>query len=414
MSNMIVGVKSNESDEIFADKLKELKELAKAIDFSVDYEMIQNMERVHEISYLGSGKLNELKDFVKKMNITCVIFNDELTVTQYNHVHEILDCSVLDRTSLILDIFERRAHTREAILQVEIAKLNYALPRLTGGHQDILGQQGGSGFRGSGETQLELDRRQLHARLVKLKQELSQVVKQRQKQRQKRQSTTIPKVSLVGYTNSGKSTLMNAFLKLNHQSNKTVFEKDMLFATLQTTTRLIAPYKKMPFLLTDTVGFIHYLPHVLIEAFKSTLEEVKEADLLLHVIDASNPYYQKHIDTTLQVLKEIGADEIPMLYVYNKVDLGGYAFIQTQEPHLFISAKKKINLDALYQYIRKTMFRHVKRVQLWLPYEKSQVMAELYRYGEIIEEKYQDKGIYIVAEILPETQKKIDQYEIKH
>ncbi len=357
MANLIVGVKSFEDDDTFDRKITELRQLGKALGLDIDYEMIQNLDKINDLSYVGSGKMIELKDFILSQDIQYVIFNDELTARQYNYLSDALQIDILDRTSLILAIFEKRAHTKEAILQVEIAKLNYQLPRLVGQHQDIIGQMGGSGFRGAGETQLELDRRQLYGQLQKLKQELRKTVKQRQIQRRQRQNNDIPIVSLVGYTNSGKSTLMNTLMKKNHKEHKRVFEKDMLFATLETSTRLVDQQGKLPFLLIDTVGFIAYLPHVLVEAFKSTLEEIKEADLLLHVIDASDPNYLEHVATTNAVLEEIGVKDIPMLYLYNKVDLGGYTFVQAEEPHLFISAKYGQNLESLYQYIRKTLDR---------------------------------------------------------
>lgn len=414
MANLIVAVKSYEDDMTFDRKLSELRQLAKALDLTVDYEMVQNLDRVNDLSYIGSGKIAELKEFIHIQDIKYVIFNDELSARQYNYLSELLQIDIFDRTSLILTIFEQRAHTKEAVLQVEIAKLNYQLPRLVGGHQDIIGQLGGSGFRGAGETQLELDRRQLYGQLQRLKLELKQVVKQRQTQRRHRKNGDIPIVSLVGYTNSGKSTLMNTMMKKSHKENKRVFEKDMLFATLETSTRLVDQQGKLPFLLTDTVGFIAYLPHVLIEAFKSTLEEIKESDLLLHVIDASDPDYLEHIATTNQVLEEIGAKDIPMLYLYNKVDLGGYAFVQARDPHLFISAKYETNLDALYRYIRKTLYGHAKRVQLYIPYENGEVLSKLYQKAEIINEKYEENGVYVVAELLPTQLALVEDFYIQN
>jgi len=414
VANLIVGVKSFEDDDTFDRKITELRQLGKALGLDIDYEMIQNLDKINDLSYVGSGKMIELKDFILAQDIQYVIFNDELTARQYNYLSDALQIDILDRTSLILAIFEKRAHTKEAILQVEIAKLNYQLPILVGQHQDIIGQMGGSGFRGAGETQLELDRRQLYGQLQKLKQELRKTVKQRQIQRRQRQNNDIPIVSLVGYTNSGKSTLMNTLMKKNHKEHKRVFEKDMLFATLETSTRLVDQQGKLPFLLIDTVGFIAYLPHVLVEAFKSTLEEIKEADLLLHVIDASDPNYLEHVATTNAVLEEIGVKDIPMLYLYNKVDLGGYAFVQAEEPHLFISAKYGQNLESLYQYIRKTLYQHAKRVQLWIPYESGEILSSLYQKAEIISEKYEENGIYLVAEVLPSQLALIEDYYIKN
>lgn len=414
MANMIVGIKTNENLYYFEKKFEETIQLAKALDIEIDYEMTQNLEDANQLSYIGKGKVEELKHFIDLYNINTIVFNDELTSNQYNFLADTLNITVLDRTSLILAIFEQRAHTKEAILQVKIAKLRYQLPRLTGSHQDIFGQLGGSGFRGSGETQLELDRRQLYNELHRLENELKEVVRQRKTQRHQRKNGQLPVVALVGYTNSGKSTLMNTFLKRAHHSTKQVFEKDMLFATLETSTRLIDGYQQLPFLLTDTVGFIAYLPHVLVQAFKSTLEEIKEADLLIQVVDASNPDYEKHIATTNLVLEEIGVSDIPMLYAYNKVDLGGYAFIQAKEPHVFISAKDEVNIDAIDKYIRKTIYPHVKRVQLLIPYEDGGLYAYLHSHCEIISESFEEQAIYVVVEMLPNDLSKVEKYVVKN
>jgi len=414
MANMIVGVKTNENQFYFEKKFEETIQLAKALDLSIEYEMMQNLDDVNQLSYIGKGKVEELLEFIKLYDIKSIIFNDELTSNQYNFLSETLNVDILDRTSLILAIFEQRARTKEAVLQVKIAKLQYQLPRLAGSHQDIIGQLGGSGFRGAGETQLELDRRQLYTELHRLENELKKVVLQRKTQRSKRKQGQYPVVALVGYTNSGKSTLMNTFLKRSHHETKTVFEKDMLFATLETSTRLIDGYQHLPFLLTDTVGFISYLPHVLVQAFKSTLEEIKEADLLIQVIDSSDSEYEKHIQTTNKVLEELGVADIPMLYAYNKVDLGKYAFVQTKDPHVFISAKNEVNIDAIERFIRKTLYPHVQRVQLMIPYEDGEVYSYLSSHCEVISESFEEKAIYIVVEILPNDLKRIEKYRIKN
>lgn len=414
MANMLVGVITPNEKNIFEKKLLELCQLCYALDLVTDYEMIQSLDEINQTSYLGKGKVEELVTFVKQYQIELVIFNDELTSNQYNFLSDLLGVDILDRTSLILAIFEKRAHTKEAVLQVQIAKLRYQLPRLTGAHHDLIGQLGGSGFRGAGETQLELDRRQLYRELHRLEQELKNVVLQRQTQRQQRKNGEIPVVALVGYTNSGKSTLMNAFLAKSHHDEKKVFEKDMLFATLETSTRMVNGYDHLPFLLTDTVGFISYLPHVLVQAFKSTLEEIAEADLILHVVDASNENYQEQISITKNVLEEIGVSDIPVLYVYNKVDLGGYAYVQAEEPHVFISAKNQTNLEAIYRFIRRTLYPHVKRVPLWIPYTDGAVFAELHAHGQIVSENYQENGIYVIAELFPSQIKAVEKYYLKN
>ena len=317
---------------------EELKSLCEACHIEVIDVVIQKLEKINPATYIGKGKIEEIK---LKLQDEMVIFDDELTPLQVKNLTDLLETEVTDRTDLILRIFDERAKTKEAKLQVEIARDQYLLPRLVGMQEHMSHQQGGSGFRGSGEKQIELDRRIIARKLARSRKELAEIVKQRQVQRQRRKNNQIPVIALVGYTNSGKSTLLNT---LCPDKQKKVFEKDMLFATLETSTRHIK-IKNHGCLLTDTVGFIERLPHHLIQAFRSTLEEVKEADLLLHVVDTSFEDYQMQIETTNEVLKSLGVENTPMIYVYNKIDLNKYAYIQPQSPYVFISAKYKRGLD---------------------------------------------------------------------
>ena len=288
--------------------IDELKSLCTACDIEVSDIVIQKLEKINPATYIGKGKIEEIRLILEG---EMVIFDDELSPLQVKNLTDRLQTEVTDRTDLILRIFEQRAQTKEAKLQVEIARDQYLLPRLVGMQEHMSHQQGGSGFRGSGEKQIELDRRNISRRLSRSKKELAEIVKQRQIQRERRKRNDIPVIALVGYTNSGKSTLLNT---LCQNKEKKVFQKDMLFATLQTSTRNIK-IKNHPCLLTDTVGFIERLPHNLVQAFRSTLEEVKEADLLLQVIDTSFEDYQMQVDTTNQVLKELGVENTPMIYV---------------------------------------------------------------------------------------------------
>ena len=333
MKALIVGVRYKEMNYDLDNSLIELEELCKACNIEVIKRCVQNLDKINPSLYIGTGKVQEIKGQLD--NLDLVIFNEELSPLQVKNLTDILDIEVTDRTDLILRIFEVRAKTKEAKLQVEIAKGQYLLPRLAGMKEHLYSQQGGSGFRGSGEKQIELDRRLVSNQIFNAKKQLANIVKQRQNQRKRRKDNEMKVIALVGYTNSGKSTLMNAFC-LN--KNKQVLQKDMLFATLETATRHIT-INQHPCLLTDTVGFIERLPHHLIQAFRSTLEEVVEADLLIHVVDASNPNYEQYINTTNAVLKELGIKDTPMIYAYNKVDLNKYGFIVPLEPYAFISAK---------------------------------------------------------------------------
>ncbi|HSP23335.1 MAG TPA: GTPase HflX, partial [Planococcus sp. (in: firmicutes)] len=289
---ILVGVQLQQ-DLHFEYEMEELRNLAEACEVEVVGEVMQNLDRIHPATYVGKGKVEEIKAFYEEAEANLIIFNDELSPSQIRNLEEELECKVIDRTMLILDIFSRRAKTREAQVQVELAQLQYMLPRLVGLRASLGRQGGGSsgGFsnRGAGETKLELDRRKIEDQLSKLHKELEHIRAQRETQRKQRTRTGTPVVSLVGYTNAGKSTIMNGMLaKTGQGEEKKVFEKDMLFATLDTSVRKIVLEDHKHFLLSDTVGFVSKLPHHLVKAFRSTLEEARNSDLLLHVVDVSN------------------------------------------------------------------------------------------------------------------------------
>ncbi len=310
---VLVGVNLN-GDKNFEYSLEELANLADACDVSVVGTVTQNLERVNNATYIGSGKVEEVYMMVDQHEANLVIFNDELSPSQIRNLEHALNVKVIDRTILILDIFAKRAKTREAQLQVEVAQLRYMMPRLIGLNASLSRQAGGIGSRGPGEKKLELDRRRIEEKLHRMNKELDELVAARQNQRKLRKRNEMPVVALVGYTNAGKSTTMNALINTYVQNDeKVVFEKDMLFATLETSTRQIQLPDNKKFLLTDTVGFVSKLPHHLVKAFRSTLEEVREADLLLHVVDISHPEYEVQIEITNKVLKELGVEETPMV-----------------------------------------------------------------------------------------------------
>lgn len=320
---LLLGVKLNDGED-FVRSMEELANLAVACDMEVEGQITQNMERPHSALYMGKGKLSEVKAYLEQHPVDVVIFDRSLSPSQLRNLEQILDCAILDRTSLILEIFAERARTREARFQVESARLQYVLPRLTGMHKALSRQGGGSGVsnKGAGEKKLELDRRRIEKRMAELRRELDQIAKERETQRRRRQGSGILRVALVGYTNAGKSTLMNHMLdRYTRDDSRKVLEKDMLFATLDTTVRRIHMGQGKEFLLSDTVGFIHQLPTGLVKAFRSTLEEAREADLLLHVLDYSDESCRHQKEVTEETLKELGAGDIPVIYVYNKADL---------------------------------------------------------------------------------------------
>lgn len=358
---LLLGVKLRDGED-FERSMEELWNLAEACGMQVTGQITQNMERPHSALYMGKGKLSEVKEFLEQHHVDVVIFDRQLSPSQLRNLEQLLDCAILDRTSLILEIFAVRARTREARLQVESARLQYILPRLTGMHKALSRQGGGSGIsnKGAGEKKLELDRRRIEKRMSELRRELEQVSKEREIQRNRRQGSGIPRVALVGYTNAGKSTLMNSMLdKYSRDPSKRVMEKNMLFATLDTTVRRIHTGPQKEFLLSDTVGFIHQLPMGLIKAFRSTLEEAREADLLLHVLDYSDEACRQQREVTEETLKELGAGDIPVIYVYNKSDLriqedgSKMTLPRTQENRIYLSAKTGEGIQELVDMIWK-------------------------------------------------------------
>ncbi|WIV12397.1 GTPase HflX [Proteiniborus sp. MB09-C3] len=411
---IIAGVNLNNQED-FKNSMEELFNLAEACDIEVVGEITQNLNRVNKSHYLGNGKILEAATSLDEMDVDMVIFNDELSPSQIRNIEAALGCKVIDRTVLILDIFSQRAKTKEAQLQVEIARLQYMLPRLIGLGESLGRQRGGAGFinRGSGETKLELDRRKIEDRIAKLHKELETLVVQRQSQRKKRKETEVPVVALVGYTNAGKSTIMNAMIdSYNLSTDKQVFEKDMLFATLETSVRSIKLPDSKSFLLTDTVGFISKLPHQLVKAFRSTLEEVSEADMLIHVVDYSNPNYKQHIEVTRETLKELGADNIPTIYAYNKVDLVDSEILRDEEDCVYISAKNKTGIDRLVDEICKKAFKEYINCEMLIPYDKGDVLSYLNDNANINSTEYNSDGTLISLECKEADYKKYKQFVI--
>ncbi|QUG43265.1 GTPase HflX [Psychrobacillus sp. INOP01] len=400
---ILVAVKL-QKDEHFEYGLEELHNLAEALDVEVVGEVTQNLERVTSSHYVGTGKVEEIRNLYEEAGANLVIFNDELSPSQIRNLERDLDCKVIDRTMLILDIFARRAKSNEAQMQVDLAQLQYMLPRLVG-LRASLGRQGGGtggGFknRGAGETKLELDRRKIEDQIAKLKRDLEHAKDQRETQRKQRRKNAIPVVSLVGYTNAGKSTIMNQLLyKAGQVESKQVFEKDMLFATLETSVRQIKLSDQKEFLLTDTVGFVSKLPHHLVKAFRSTLEEARDADLLLHVVDVSNDEHRFMMDVTNETLHAVGVEDVPTVFVYNKSDLADMKYPHMAGDNIWISAKEGAGLDELLEIIKKHIFSNYVRCSLLIPFDRGDIVSYLNEHASVSSTSYEEEGTVVQVEL---------------
>lgn len=410
---ILVGVNISNQDD-FEESLKELKGLAKACDYKVCGYLTQNLKNPNKKFYIGQGKIESLKVFANEHGADVIIFNNELSPLQYKNLEEELGIEVIDRTLLILNIFASRAKTKEAKLQVEVARLNYLLPRLSVTDANYEQQSGGALHnKGSGEKQIDIDKRVIRTRIAMLEKELDALEKNKAVQRKKREKNSIPLVSLVGYTNSGKSTLLNSFIEEYNEETekKQVFAKDMLFATLDTTTRYIKFKDNKEILLSDTVGFISKLPHGLIRAFKSTLSEIINADLIVLVADISSNEVLNHIDVTLNTLSEIGvSDEIPIIYVFNKADKIGLATLPTNENKIFISAKEHLNLNLLEHEIKKALFSDWITCKMFVPYEDGKLLAYLNNKANVMSQEYKQDGTMLKVELSPIDYKKYIDY----
>ena len=405
------------------ESLEELKELSEACNVPVLKTVFQSRHKIDAAFFIGKGKVLEIASMRQTERANVVIFDDELSGSQVRNLEAAIGAKVIDRTTLILEIFATRAKTKEAKIQVELAQLKYRLSRLQGLGTILSRTGGGIGTRGPGEKKLETDRRHIMETVYDLKDELKKIKKTREVQREKRNKENIPQVSLVGYTNAGKSTLRNALCDLaakkENKIKEKVFEADMLFATLDTTTRAITLRKKGLITLTDTVGFVRKLPHELVEAFKSTLEEVIFSDLLCHVIDTSSDTAVEQYIAVNEVLNELGVVNKEMILVLNKIDKASeeqIAIIKEaidDNEVIEVSAKEGTNLEEFLDLIEEKLPYNYREVEYLIPYEKGDIQSFLHRNARIIEEEYKDNGTYMVAEVDDEVYNKTQDYVIQ-
>lgn len=398
---ILIGMEWGRNDSLWTvdDSLEELKQLADTAGATVIKKFIQKRPKPDPAFFIGRGKVQELALYAQQENIDLCIFDDELSPAQQRNIESVMGIRILDRTALILDIFAQRARTNEGKLQVELAQLQYTLPRIMGKGLMLSRLGGGIGTRGPGETKLEVDRRRIRDRIAFIKDQIEKVKAVRSLHRSKRKKNNVFEVSLVGYTNAGKSTLLNTL------TNSDIYAKDQLFATLDPTTRQLTLPNKQEIIITDTVGFIQRLPHQLIAAFRSTLEVVTEADLLVHVIDVSHELYKEQAAAVHEVLKEIGAESKPVITVYNKIDklppdskLADR--LALEEDTVCISAAKKLNLESLQQMIESHLKSKAVEVTLCIPYAETAKAAQLHETANVLEQEYTENGA-VMKVILP-------------
>ena len=411
---IIIGLDTGQSN--FDYTMNELVELAKANNMQVLDRLDQALDRPNAATYFGKGKVEELANLAAALKATTIVANDELSPSQIKNLTDATKTRVIDRTALILEIFAQRAQSREAKIQVEIAQLQYRLPRLRTADNITLDQQSGGGAgmsnRGAGETQMEMDRRVIQRHISHLRNELKEIQKSEDTKRSQRDKSAIPTAALVGYTNAGKSTIMNQLVeRYGVSADKQVFEKDMLFATLDTSVRQLTLKDQKRFLLSDTVGFVSKLPTQLVEAFKSTLAEAAKADLLIQVIDYSDPHYEEMIKTTESTLQQIGIEDIPMVYVFNKADRTAVEYpVMEGEDRIVISAKDAASIDLLEQIIRQHLFKDYQTATLLVPFAEGNVVSYLNEHTNILETTYEEAGTRLKVELSSEDLHRFESY----
>ena len=407
---VLVGLNADcfaEEDTATESTLDELEDLLETAGGFCTGKVLQNRHTPDSHSFIGEGKAQEVRMLAEATQATMVIFDNELSPGNIRALEEIIGLPVLDRSALILDIFAQRAKTKEGRLQVELAQYKYLLPRLSGMGTSLSRQGGGIGTRGPGETKLESDRRHIRERINRLEEELEQVRKVRSVQRERRMKNSVPVVAIVGYTNAGKSTLLNQLTGAGIPAN------NRLFDTLDTTSRLLTVSDNLDVILSDTVGFIAKLPHHLVDAFRATLEELEFADLLLHVIDASDPHLEEHIAVVDRLISQLAKPETPVLKCYNKADLVDNSAIPTGENRVAISAAQGQGLEDLKRLMEKKLDKGVVRASILLPYSQAGELDRLHREARVLEVEYREEGIQVDAALNRELAGRYRQYFVR-
>lgn len=410
---LLVGVRQpSQNGSDLSDMLLELAALVETLDIKVMESMAVTIRKPHPRFFIGRGKAHSIINHARAENYDCIVFDDALTPAQQRNWERESRICVIDRQEVILDIFARRAQTREAVVQVGLARMVYSLPRLTRAWTHLSRQRGGgSKMRGQGETQLEADQRIVRDRIASLKKRLRVIRNQRKTQRKRRMKKPLPSATIVGYTNAGKSSLLNSL------TGASILAENKLFATLDPTTRQFLLPSGQKLLLTDTVGFVRKLPHNLIEAFKATLEEAVVADFLIHVLDVSNPEVERHIQTTMRVLKELGADEKPILTVFNKVDICRDAFalqrLQLQYPEAeFISLRENRGMEKLIQHMDDLLETDTVYAEYMIPFDRYDLVAQLHQAGCVKREKTRKEGVFIAGHIPPDLRDHVQGFRL--
>ncbi len=419
---LVVGVELAGDRINIENSMDELEELVRAAGGVVEGRIVQKRSRIDSALFIGKGKVNEIKNFAEDQDISTVVFNDELSGAQLRNLEEIIDRKIVDRTNLILDIFAQRASSKVGKLQVELAQLNYRLPRLVG-YRDYLSREGGGiGTRGPGEQKLETDRRHILRERTNIEKELKKLEDMRGITRKRRLDSNLPIVALIGYTNAGKSTLLNRLVTFNsderqESGDRSVFTKDMLFATLDTALRRGQLPNGQDYLLTDTVGFVSKLPTHLVEAFKGTLEEVKYADVLLHVVDGSNEDLDIQIDTTMEILKDLDVLDKPIITVFNKMDRAEIEDMLYDSRHvgekIFVSAKTGENIEELLEKIETSLPHKYRRVELRIPFTEQALVNYFMEAYEVDDLKHEEDGSYFKLSINPVDYERYKKYIVE-